>query len=262
MRTSKQNTGYSAICTSDADSITVRGRDLTEDLIGKIDFSSYFWLLVTGREPDENQSFFLNAVLVALAEHGMVPSVAAARMTLAAAPEAVQGAVAAGILGCGTVALGSAEIAGRFYAECVADQRASGDPVDEVAVRNIARWRQHTKAVPGFGHWQHTQGDPRALKLLDLADHRGASGDHVAMMRAIQAALPTTIGRDLPVNVNGPIPAIMLDLGWPLEALKGIGLLCRTGSLIGHLTEEQERPIGFILSAAASGAVEYDGEKP
>ncbi len=139
MRTSKQDTGKSAICTSDATSITVRGRDLCDDLIGKVDFSSYFWLLVTGQAPDENQSFFLNATLVALAEHGMVPSVVAARMTLAAAPEAVQGAVAAGILGCGSVALGSAEIAGKFYAECVADKRESGDPVDVVAVRNIKR---------------------------------------------------------------------------------------------------------------------------
>ena len=259
MKTSKQDTGHSAICTSDADSITVRGRDLCEDLIGQIDFASYFWLLVTGQEPDENQRFFLNATLVALAEHGMVPSVVAARMTLAAAPEAVQGAVAAGILGCGSVALGSAEIAGKFYAQCVADQRASGDAVEAVAKRQIAKWREHTKAVPGFGHWQHTEGDPRALKLLELADQRGVSGEHVAMMRALQAALPEAIGRDLPVNVNGPIPAIMLDVGWPLAALKGIGLLSRTGSLIGHLTEEAERPIGFILSGAASGAVEYDG---
>lgn len=260
MRTSKQDIGYSAICTSDADSITVRGRDLCEELIGQVDFSSYFWLLVTGQEPDENQSFFLNATLVALAEHGMVPSVAASRMTLAAAPEAVQGAVAAGILGCGSVALGSAEIAGKFYAECVADQRATGDTLENVAVRNIDRWRKHTKAVPGFGHWQHTEGDPRALKLLELADQRGASGEHVAMMRALQAALPETIGRVLPVNVNGPIPAIMLDVGWPLAALKGIGLLSRTGSLIGHLTEEAERPVGFIMSGAASAAIEYDGE--
>ncbi len=260
MRTSKQDRGTSAICTSDEDSITVRGRDLCEELIGKVDFPSYFWLLVTGEEPDEDQSFFLNAVLVALAEHGMVPSVAAARMTLAAAPEAVQGAVAAGILGCGSVALGSAEIAGNFYASCVADQRSTGDPVGDVAMRNIKKWREHTKAVPGFGHWQHTQGDPRALKLLEMADARGVSGEHVAMMRALHAALTETIGRELPINVNGPIPAIMLDLGWPLPALKGVGLLCRTGSLIGHLTEEAENPIGFILSGAASAAVDYKPE--
>ena len=137
MRIGKQDQPFSAICTSDAHSITVHGRDLCGDIIGQFDFSSYFWFLVTGNEPDENQSFFLNAVLCALAEHGLVPSVVAARMTLAAAPEAVQGAVAAGLLGCGSVVLGSAEVAGRFYAKCVADQRASGDDLHKVAVRQI-----------------------------------------------------------------------------------------------------------------------------
>src|SRR5688572_9282191 len=142
MRIGKQDAPYTAICTSDADSITVRGRDLTTEIIGKMDFTSYFWLLVTGKEPNAEQSFFLNAILCALAEHGLVPSVVAARMTYAAAPEALQGAVAAGLLGCGSVVLGSAEVAGRFYAECVADWRATGDDVEAVAVRNIERLRQ------------------------------------------------------------------------------------------------------------------------
>lgn len=260
MRIGRQNDPHTAISTSDAESITVRGRDLTSEIIGKMDFTSYFWLLVTGEEPNEDQAFFLNAMLCALAEHGLVPSVVAARMTYAAAPEALQGAVAAGLLGCGSVVLGSAEIAGKFYATCVADRRESGDDIQAVAARNIERWRQHTKAVPGFGHPQHSGGDPRANLLLELADERGVSGEHVAMMRALQGALPETIGRELPVNVNGPIPAIMLDLGFPLAALKGIGLLCRTAGLVAHLTEEAERPIGFILSGKAAEAIEYDGE--
>jgi citrate synthase len=262
MRIGKQDAPYSAICTSDAESITVRGRDLTGEIIGKMDFTSYFWLLVTGEEPNANQTFFANAILCALAEHGLVPSVVAARMTYAAAPEALQGAVAAGLLGCGSVVLGSAEVAGRFYAECVIDQRTTGDDLPKVAARNILRLRQTTKAIPGFGHPQHSGGDPRANLLLELADQRGVAGEHVAMMRALQAALPDTIGRELPVNVNGPIPAILLDLGFPLAALKGIGLLCRTAGLIGHLTEEAERPIGFILSGAAAAAIEYDGPAP
>ncbi|MEO6153206.1 MAG: citryl-CoA lyase [Croceibacterium sp.] len=259
MRIGKQDAPYSAICTSDAESITVRGKDLVTELIGKIDFSSYFWFLVTGTEPNAEQSFFLNAVLVALAEHGLVPSVVAARMTYAAAPEALQGAVAAGLLGCGSVVLGSAEVAGKFYAECVADQRASGDDLPTVATRNIVTLRQTTKAIPGFGHPQHAEGDPRANLLLRLADERGVAGEHVAMMRALKAALPESIGRDLPININAAIPSIMLDLGFPLPALKGIGLLCRTAGLIGHLTEEATRPIGFILSGAAAAAIEYDG---
>jgi citrate synthase len=151
-------------------------------------------------------------------------------------------------------------VAGRFYSTCVADQRATGDALHVVAVRNIQELRQTTKAIPGFGHPQHAGGDPRANRLLEMADERGVSGEHVAMMRALKAALPETIGRDLPINVNAAIPSIMLDLGFPLAALKGIGLLCRTAGLIGHLTEEAERPIGFILSGAAAKAIEYDGE--
>lgn len=259
MRIGKQDQPYTAICTSDATSITVRGKDLVGEIIGKMDFTSYFWFLVTGQEPNEDQLFFANAVLCALAEHGLVPSVVAARMTYAAAPEALQGAVASGLLGCGSVVLGSAEVAGKFYTECVEDWRATGDEIDQVAVRNIQRLRQTTKAIPGFGHPQHSEGDPRANLLLKLADERGVSGEHVAMLRALQAALPATIGRELPVNVNGPIPAVMLDVGWPLAALKGLALLCRTGGLVAHLTEEAERPIGFILSGKAAEAIEYDG---
>lgn len=260
MRIGKQDAPFTAICTSDAESITVRGHDLVNELMGQIDFTSYFWLLVTGQMPNEDQTFFTNAVLVALAEHGLVPSVVAARMTYAAAPEALQGAVAAGLLGCGSVVLGSAEVAGRFYAECVEDARATGDDLHAVAVRNIERWREHTRAVPGFGHPQHSGGDPRASRLLAMADERGVSGEHVAMMRALKAALPETIGRDLPLNVNAAIPSIMLDVGFPLAALKGIGLLCRTAGLVAHCTEEVERPIGFIMSGAAAKEIEYDGE--
>ncbi len=260
MRIGKQDAPYTAICTSDADSITVRGRDLVGEIIGRMDFTSYFWFLVTGEEPNEDQKFFANAILCALAEHGLVPSVVAARMTYAAAPEALQGAVAAGLLGCGSVVLGSAEVAGRFYAECVADWRENDGTPEDAAKRGIARLREHKQPIPGFGHPQHANGDPRANLLLQLARERGVGGPHVAMLYAIRDALPGAIGRSLPINVNGPIPAILLDLGWPLTALKGMGLLCRTAGLIGHLTEEAERPIGFILSGKAAEAITYDGE--
>jgi len=258
MRIGKQDAPFTSICTSDAETITVRGCDLVKELMGEIDFTSYFWLLVTGQMPNEDQLYFANAVLVALAEHGLVPSVVAARMTYAAAPEALQGAVAAGLLGCGSVVLGSAEIAGRFYAQSVADLRESGDDIHTVAVRNVQQWRTHSKAVPGFGHPQHAGGDPRANRLLAMADERGVSGDHVAMVRALKAALPETIGRDLPINVNAAIPSVMLDVGFPLTALKGIGLLCRTAGLIGHLTEEAERPIGFVRGGGAAAAISFD----
>ena len=136
MRIGKQDAPFTSICTSDATSITVRGRDLCGDIIGKMDFTSYFWLLVTGEEPTDVQKFFANAVLAAIAEHGLVPSVAAARMTYAAAPEAFHGAVAAGLLGCGSVVLGSAEVAGRFYADLVGKLADIGVMDSEPNIRN------------------------------------------------------------------------------------------------------------------------------
>lgn len=250
MRIGKQDRRSSAISTATAETIGVRGKDLCRDLIGKTDFTAYFWFLVTGGEPTEAQRFFADAVLVAIAEHGLVPSVVAARMTYAAAPEAFQGAVAAGLLGCGSVVLGSGEAAGRFLQAIVdgEDARAA-----------IARLLAEGKAVPGFGHPLHAGGDPRADLLLKLAAERGAEGRYIAALRAVEAALPEVLGRALPINVNGAIPAVMLDVGFPLAALKGLSLLARTASLIAHLQEESERPIGFILSGEAAAAISYDG---
>ncbi len=250
MRIGRQDAPYTAISTSDATSITVRGRDLCREIIGRMDFTSYFWLLVTGADPTPVQKRMADAVLAAIAEHGLVPSVVAARMTFAAAPEAFHGAVAAGLLGCGSVVLGSAEVAGRFLAEVV--ERGDAGAV-------VRALRAERRAIPGFGHPQHSGGDPRADLLLAMADGEGVSGAHVAALRAVEAVLPDAIGRSLPINVNGAIPAVMLDAGFPLPALKGISLLARTASLIAHLNEESVRPIGFILSGKAAEAISYDG---
>lgn len=257
MRIGKQDEPFTSICTSDAHSINVRGMDLCEDVIGKVDFTSYFWMLVTGTLPTPTQLFFCNAVLAAIAEHGLVPSVVASRMTYAAAPEAFHGAVAAGLLGCGSVVLGSAEVAGRFYAECVAaTAEASTSPVD-IAKTKIIALRADKKPIPGFGHPQHSEGDPRANLLLRLAEEHDIVGPHIRMLYAIRDVLPDAIGRPLPINVNGAIPAVMLDVGFPLAALKGISLLARTASIIAHLQEETERPIGFIMSGAAAKQIEF-----
>ena len=262
MRIGKQDEPFSAISTSTATNIRVRGRDLCGDVIGKMDFTSYFWLLVTGREPTELQLFFANAVLTAIAEHGLVPSAVAARMTYAAAPEAFQGAVAAGLLGCGSVVLGSAEACGHFLDELIETARSEGIESEEAARRGVAELRAAKKAVPGFGHPLHAEGDPRARLLLQLAAEKGADSEHVRMLRAVEHVLPDALGRPLPINVNGAIPAVMLDVGFPLAALKGVSLLARTAGLIGHLQEESERPIGFILSGRAAEAIDYDGPEP
>lgn len=260
MRIGKQDAPYSAISTSTADTITVRGKDLVNDVIGKTDFTSYFWFLVTGTEPTDDQRFFADAVLTSIAEHGLVPSVVAARMTYAAAPEAFQGAVAAGLLGCGSVVLGSAEATGNFLESLVEARRNEGLSVVDAARQGVEALRSERKAIPGFGHPLHSEGDPRGNLLLKLAKEKGAAGEYIEMLYTVRDVIPDVIGRSLPINVNGAIPAVMLDVGFPRAALKGISLLARTASLIGHLQEETERPIGFILSGKAAEAIEYDGQ--
>jgi len=259
MRIGKQDQAFTAIATSDAESITVRGHDLCGDLIGKIDFSDYFWLLVIGEKPTAAQRKMLDACLVAIAEHGLVPSVQAARMTLAAGPDAWQGAMAAGLLGMGSVVAGSSEVAGQFIAEVLADADAKGTDVDVAAIASLKALKQARKKVPGLGHPQHNSGDPRANRLLDIADQLGVSGRHVAALRTLAEHAPGIIERPLPINVSGAIPAVMLDAGWPLEALKAVPLVARSAGLAAHLYEESLRSIGFIMSHEADQKIEYDG---
>ncbi len=260
MRIGKQSEPFTAIATSDADSITVRGKDLCSELIGKVGFTDYFYFLVTGAMPTENQRFFTDAVLVSLAEHGLVPNVQAARMTLSAAPEAWQGAVSAGLLGMGSVVAGSSEVAGKLLVQLVGEARESSP--SEAATAALKRLVAAKQKVPGLGHPQHSGGDPRANVLLKYADERGVSGDHVRMLRLLGKHAEAITGRKLPINVTGAIPAVMLDVGYPPEAMKGLALLARTAGLVAHLYEESQRPIGFIMSNHADEAISYDGKPP
>lgn len=260
MRIGKTDQALTAICTSDAESITVRGHDLCNDLIGKIDFIEYFWLLVLGEKPAPKQRAMLDACLVAIAEHGLVPSVQAARMTLAAAPEAWQGAMSAGLLGMGTVVAGSTEVAGRFLEEIrvAADKDGKGD--EAAAIEALEALKARRAKVPGLGHPQHSEGDPRALRLMQLCDEYGVSGRYVGILRLLGEHAPKIINRPLPVNVSGAIPAVILDAGWPVDALKAVPLVARAGGLAAHLLEESRRSIGFILSHNADLAISYDGK--
>ena len=260
MKIGSQAVKNSAISASNAESIVVRGHDLCRDLVGHVTFTDHAWLLVTGRLPTPAQRRILDATLVAIAEHGLVPSVAAARMTLAAAPEAIQGAVAAGLLGCGSVILGSAESAARFMSGILG--HVTLRDVNAATLAALIEAREARRAIPGFGHPLHKQGDPRVGRLLAIADEAGVSGRHVAVARLIEQKLPEVTGKPLVMNVSGAIAAVMLDAGFPLLAVKGVPILARTASLIAHLLEEQERPIGFIIADEGASSIGYDGPAP
>jgi citrate synthase len=239
------------------DRVEVRGRDLTRELMGRLSFTEYFHLLLTGREPTEDQRFFLDLLLVAIAEHGMMPTNVAARLTLAADPGSLQGAVAAGILGCGPVALGTSDECARLL-EAAQEEVASGATPAAVAQEMARSVRAAGERLPGFGHPLHNPVDPRAERILELADARAASGPHVELARRFGEAAAEAWGRPLTMNVAMPIAAVMLDLGFPAAAVKGVPILARTAGLLAHLAEEREHSIGFLMAAEAEEAIEYE----
>ncbi len=261
MKIGKATVPHTAISTSNEDTIVVRGEDLCKDLIGKISFTDYFHLLVTGSRPTPAATAVLDATLVAIAEHGLVPSVQASRMTLAAAPDALQGAVAAGILGCGSVILGASETAGRLFIEVEERAKAGGD-IDAAALAVLQEYRAARKAIPGYGHPLHKARDPRVERLFAVAWQHGANPDYIVIAEAIERQIPQVIGKDLRLNVSAAIPAVLLGIGFPLLALKGVPILARTAGLIAHMTEELEQSIGFALSYQATRELQYDGELP
>jgi citrate synthase len=244
----------SHISQAHADRVEVRGRDLTGDVMGRLGFTAYFHLLLTGEEPTEDQRFFLDLLLVAIAEHGMMPTNVAARMTLAADPGSLQGAVAAGILGCGPVILGTAEECARLLE---AARERGGDP-QEAANALAQDVREFGGKLPGFGHPVHKPLDPRAERILELARERGVAGPHVELAECFRSAAAQAWGRPLTLNVSLPIAAVMLDLGFPASAVKAIPILARTAGLLAHLAEEQQQPIGFLMAARAEEAIEYE----
>ncbi len=262
MKIGKATQVRSGICTSNAQAIIVRGHNLSDELIGQINFADHFHLLLTGRMPDAATSAVLNATLVAIAEHGMVPSIQAARMTLAAAPEAMQGAVAAGLLGAGSVVLGSSETAGRLFLRVEEEAKNHGGDLQAAAHAVVTDLRAKRQPIPGYGHPEHKERDPRVDALFAVSLKAGAPQKYVEIAKIIEGVIPGIVGRDLKLNVSAAIPAVLLDVGFPVNALKGVPILARTASLIAHLNEEIADPIGFALAYQATREQEYTGSVP
>jgi citrate synthase len=261
MKIGKHTLPRTSICTSDEETIVVRGHDLCRDLIGQLSFSEYFFLLLTGQRPDKAAIAVIDATLVAIAEHGLVPSVQVSRMTLAAAPDALQGAVAAGILGCGPVILGASEAAGRMFVD-IAARVDGGEALRDVAADTIRRLHEARQAIPGYGHPLHKAIDPRVDRLIEVATAAGADPRHVRAAQALEQVIPEITGKDLRMNVSAAIPAVLLGVGFPVGSLRGVPILARTAGLIAHLAEEAEVPSGFALSYQATRELQYNGILP
>src|SRR3954452_1876746 len=250
-----------SIGTSDENSITLLGRDLPGELLGQVGFAELAFWLVAMRRPTPGELRMFEAVLVALADHGFTPTAIAARLTLLSAPESLQGALAAGILGGGSRFLGVTEDAGKFLAHAIA--RRDGDlPTadsgwDELAREVVGETKAAGRFVPGLGHPLHKSGDPRTPVIYRIAAEEGVIGPHLELFAAIRRVHPANLGRPLPLTGAGVCGAALADLGLPPELLRGFALLAGTAGLLGHLAEEMRRPIGMQVYDAVDRSAVY-----
>ena len=229
---------------STTDRIYVRGHDLTGELLGKVSLGEVAYLELMGRLPAPPESVMFNALAVTLVEHGMTPSTIAARLTYFGAPEALQGAVAAGLLGMGDRFGGSIEQAARMLQEApeTGDRAATAREI-------VSGFRARKEIIPGLGHPIHKPQDPRTVRLFELATQNGFRGRHVELVELISREATKEFGRDLPVNATGAIGAIASEMGMPWRITRGLAVIARAIGLVAHVQEEMEAPMAAEIWA-------------
>jgi len=250
---------------STADRIVVRGHDLVEDLIGKVSLGDIAFLELKGRLPTRQESIVFNAITVTLVEHGMTPSAIAARLTYFGAPESLQGAVAAGLLGMGDRFGGSAEAAARMLQTALADpplpagervgERAEREALDLRAIASsiVSDHKASKQPIAGLGHPVHKPVDPRTAKLFEVAAENGLSGRHVELMQLIGDEATRAFGRELPVNATGAIGAISSELLIPWRVCRGLAVMARAIGLVAHIQEEIDEPLAAEIWSRIEG---------
>jgi citrate synthase len=250
-----------SIGASDAASIQLLGHDLAGELMGRLSFGDLAFWLVAQRRPTPGELRVFETVLVALADHGFTPSVIAARLTLTGAPESVQGALSAGLLGGGSRYLGVTEDCGRFLAGALAahDGPLPDDDAgwDAIAAAAVQAQRESRRLVPGLGHPVHKELDPRTPVMFRIAAEEGLKGPHLMLFEAVGRVHPAILGRTLPLNGAGVCGAALADLGFHPDTLRGFALLARTAGLLGHLAEEMRRPAGPGIYRQTDQSVRY-----
>jgi len=216
----KSELGWSTV-----DRIVVRGKDLPGEILGRLNLGDMAFLELTGRVPGPGESKLFNAMVVTLVEHGVTPSAIAARLTYLGAPEALQAAVAAGLLGLGSVFVGSMEGVARILSDAI----ATGKDARTVLAEN--------KRMPGLGHPIHKPIDPRSVRLFEIARETGHYGKYCRLMEDIAKT------RGITLNATGAIGALACELGLDWRIVKGLGVMARAVGLVGHILEEARDPM-------------------
>ncbi len=236
------------------EAIYVRDVDLVNDLIGKVSFTEMMFFQITGRRPAPSQVALLDAVLVTLMEHGFTPSVIAARMIYVSAPEALQSAVAAGLLGVGSTFVGSMENAVKLLDEILGAEE--GEQARATAIAK--RYRESRQPLPGFGHHLHKPDDPRSARLIALARQNGVLGNYLRALETLSKAIDEVYGRHITINATGAIAAVLGEIGFPQEVMRGVALVSRAAGLVGHILEESREPAARFIWEMAEHDVPYE----
>jgi citrate synthase len=239
------------------DDIIVRGHRLAQDLVGRVGFIDAFFLQVNGRMPSEKESKLLSGLMVNSMDHGINHPVLVARLTYGAAPEAIQNAIAAGILGTGSVLDGAIELAADmlYRTAKIADTSKVSD--DEAARQMVASYREQKRGIPGLGHPMHKTSDPRTERLFQLAQELGFEGRFVRLIRAISEHATKASGRQLPINGAAAVAALYCELGFPAKIAKAVTIVSLSAGVVGHLMEEMSNPLARDIRKVVKEAIEF-----
>ena len=238
-----------------AQAIYIRGQSLVDDLIGRLTFTEMMYFQMLGAKPTPAQTKILDAVLVTLMEHGITPSAIATRLIYDSCPEAIQAAVAAGILGVGSTFIGTMEGCAANLEEIISSEDQSN-----TAKAIAQRFRTAKRPIPGFGHPHHKPDDPRSPRLIAVADEAGVPGRHIRALRLLAKEVDAAWGRHLTINATGAVAALLGEIGVPQEVMRGIAVVSRAAGLVGHIREEQLEPSARYMWDVVADAVPYAGK--
>ena len=231
------------------DDIFVRGRNIATEIIGKLDFVEMIFLAATGELPSAPMKRMTNAIIVTVADHGLTPSAIATRLTYLGAPESIQGAVAAGLLGAGNHFLGTMQESAQMLQQAIGELGADAAEAayDERAQSLVREYRSGKRILPGIGHPIHINGDPRVPALRALAKECSFEGRHWRLATAIERTAQGEYGKRLPLNAAGAVGATISDMGLEPVWARGLALIGRSAGLVAHLIDEKRAPLGQKL---------------
>lgn len=242
----------SCIATSDVSSVTVRGQDLVDEIIGRRSFTQMVHFLTVGSMPTQAEVDVLDACLVTLMEHGLNPSTIVARLTYDSVPNELQLAMANGLAVIGDVFAGTMEGAAQIIADGLAadDQSAFCEQV-------VADFKSRKEHIPGFGHATHKPDDPRTHALLSVAERHGLCASEIAFLKQLGEVVDKSMGRHITINATGGIAAVLLGIGYQPHIMRGIAVISRSGGLLGHLLEERAQGLSRGIVAGVRRDTEY-----